>query len=212
MFHKEKLKADGSFDKDKCRIVLLSNLRDPNSIGDSFSPTVNTISVMTQLNIAATDKNTLIAAYDFGAFLLTPVEDGVELYLRVGPELAEFWILRKPERLHYLHEDGCLYFQLERSVYGLHEAPHKFNGFLDRHLKKIGFVPSTVDKCFYIKTTNDDKIMLSAHVDDMLLTFPRKTGEDGSKRQCNRFSSSVNTRISLILEYRSSESGMGTSH
>ena len=73
MFHKEKYKADGSFDKDKCRIVLLSNLRDPNMIGDSFSSTVNTISVMTQLNVATMDKNTIIAAY--GAFLLTPVEE-----------------------------------------------------------------------------------------------------------------------------------------
>jgi len=172
MFHKEKFKADGSFDKDKCRIVLLSNQRDPDRIGDSHSPTVNPISVMTQINLACTRKH-LIAAYDIkGAFLLTPMEEGVELYLRVGPELAEFWIMRKPERIPYLHNDGCLYFKLERYVYGLHEAPNKFNGYLDSHLKKIGFNPSKTDKYFYTKDTEEGKIMLSDHVDDMLLTFP----------------------------------------
>ena len=188
MFHKEKFKANGSFDKDKCRIVLLSNLRDPNSIGDSFSPTVNPISVMTQLNVAATNKKTVTAAYDIkGAFLLTPVEEGVELYLRVGPELAEFWIARKPERIEFLHEDGCLYFKLDRYVYGLHEAPNKFNGFLDEHLKKIGFVPSTVDKCFYIKETDEGKIMLSDHVDDMLLTFPSIAWRKWFEEAMNKF-------------------------
>jgi hypothetical protein len=46
MFHVEKYKSDGSFDNDKCRMVLLSNLRDPDTIGESTSPTVNPISFM----------------------------------------------------------------------------------------------------------------------------------------------------------------------
>ena len=100
------------------------------------------------------------------------LEEGVELYLRVGPELAEFWCMRYPKRIACLHTDGCLYFKLERYVYGLHEAPNKFNGFLDSHLKKIGFNPSKADKCFYTKDTEEGKIMLSDHVDDMLVTFP----------------------------------------
>jgi hypothetical protein len=49
IFHKGyKFKADGQFDKDKCRLVLLSNLRDPDTIGETLCPTVNPISVMTQ--------------------------------------------------------------------------------------------------------------------------------------------------------------------
>jgi hypothetical protein len=188
MFHKEKFKADGSFDKDKCRIVLLSNQRDPNTIGDSHSPTVNPTSVMTQLNLACTAKGTLIAAYDIkGAFLLTPVDQGVELYLRIGPELTEFWCARYPSRIDYIHEDGCLYFKLERYVYGLHEAPNKFNGFLDGHLKKIGFTPSRADKCFYIKETEEGKIMLSDHVDDMLATFPSVKWRDWFEEEMKPF-------------------------
>ena len=62
MFHKEKFKADGGFDKDKCRLVLLSNLRDRETIGYSYSFAVNPISVMTQLNLAAVRKNTRVSA------------------------------------------------------------------------------------------------------------------------------------------------------
>ncbi len=39
LFYKEKYKSDGTFDKDKCRIVALSHLRDPYTIGETFSPT-----------------------------------------------------------------------------------------------------------------------------------------------------------------------------
>jgi len=53
MFYLEKFKADGTFEKDKTRIVLLSNRRDPSKIGETNCPTVNPISVMTQLNLAA---------------------------------------------------------------------------------------------------------------------------------------------------------------
>ena len=160
MFHKEKFKADGS---------------------------LNPISVMTQINLACTKKS-LIAAYDIkGAFFLTPVEEGVELYLRVGPELTEFWCARHPERISYLHSDGCLYFKLERYVYGLHEAPNKFNGFLDSHLKKLGFQPSKADKCFYTRDTKEGKIMLSDHVDDMLVTFPTKQWRDWFEKKMKPF-------------------------
>ena len=66
MFHREKFKADGTFEKDKTRIVLLSNRRDPSTIGETHCPTVNPISVMTQLNLAAVEHS-LIAAYLYAA-------------------------------------------------------------------------------------------------------------------------------------------------
>ena len=60
IFHREKFKADGTFEKDKTRIVLLSNRRDPSKIGETHCQTVNLI---TQLHLAAVEKG-LISAYD----------------------------------------------------------------------------------------------------------------------------------------------------
>jgi hypothetical protein len=173
MFHKEKFKADGSFDKDKMRLVLLSNLRDPDTIGDSFSPTVNPISVMTQLNLAAVRKETVIAAYDIkGAFLLTPMQPGVRMFIRVSPDVTMHWLARYPKRSKWLEGDGCLYFELNRYVYGLHEASNQFNGLLDKILKQSGFNALRADSCMYLKWTRDGELLLSLHVDDMLLTAP----------------------------------------
>ena len=172
MFHKEKYK-DGVFDKDKFRLVLLSNLRDPNSIGDSICPTVNPISVMTQLNLAAVSPETVIAAYDIkGAFLMTPMKPDVRMYIRVSPDVVQHWIRHRPERAHMVEADGCLYFQLERYVYGLHESSREFNDMLDKRLKSIGFQPSKADPCLYIKKVPGGRIIVSTHVDDMLLTAP----------------------------------------
>jgi hypothetical protein len=173
MFHKEKFKADGTFDKDKMRLVLLSNLRDPDTIGDSFSPTVNPISVMTQLNLAAANKGTVISAYDIkGAFLLTPMKPGVRMFIKVNPDVAEHWISRCPHRVKWLQNDGCLYFELNRYVYGLHEASTEFNNLIDKQLQENGFMPTKADRCLYTKHTEDGLIILSIHVDDMLLTCP----------------------------------------
>ena len=135
MFHKEKFKADGSFDKDKMRLLLLSNKRDPNNIEESVCPTVNPISVMTQLNLAAVQKEAKISAYDIKqAFLLTPIKKGVRIFILVNPDVTEHWFMYYPKRVKWLQDNGCLYFELNRYVYGLHEVSHEFNSFLDRFL------------------------------------------------------------------------------
>jgi hypothetical protein len=173
LFYKEKYKSDGTFDKDKCRIVALSHLRDPNTIGETFSPTVNGISVFIMLQISANDHKRKLSAYDIkGAFLKTPIGKEFHYYIKVPPDLAKYWILRFPHRAIMISEDGCLYFKLNNWLYGFHESPHFFNSMLDKDLKNLGFNPTESDKCLYIKHTINGIIYLSLHVDDMLLSFP----------------------------------------
>ena len=109
MFIKDKFKANGTFDKTKARLVVNGDRKHPDTIGETFSPTVNPISVFTQLNLTAC-ADAELAAYDIkGAFLLTPVTDGKLIYLRIPPEVAEHWIRLYPQRAKYLAKDGCLY-------------------------------------------------------------------------------------------------------
>ena len=186
MFHKEKFKADGTFDKDKTRLVLLSNQRDEESIGDTYCPTVNSISVMTQLNLAAMDKNITISAYDIkGAFLLAEMKDR-RMFMRVGPEVAKYWIQRMPERRKFLHADGCLYFELNRYVYGLHEAPRAFNSLLDKTLQDMGLHPTKADTCVYTKKWKKGKVIVSVHVDDMLVTTPEVEARNWFEREVRK--------------------------
>jgi hypothetical protein len=125
------------------RLVLLSNLRDPDTIGDSYSPIVNPISVLTQLNIAAVKRGILISAYDIkSAFLMTPIPEGTRMYIRITPDIAKRWIERYSKRVKMIHTDGCIYFELKRFVYGLHEASNQFHSLLDKILREDDFIPS----------------------------------------------------------------------
>jgi len=169
-FLKDKFKADGSFDKSKCRLVANGGDVDLSNIGETFSPTVNPISVMTQLNIAAVE-DAEIAAYDIkGAFLITPIMIGQRIFVRLSGEMVSYWLELYPDRADYLHDDGCLYFELNKYIYGLPESPHEFNNLLDKRLRSIGLVPTRSDKCMYTMQTQDGRIIVSAHVDDMLVT------------------------------------------
>lgn len=74
IFHTEKLKSDGSHDKFKCRLVTLSQHRNRDSIGETFSPTVNPVSLFIQLQEAVVKTNVWMTSYDIKlAFLMTPV-------------------------------------------------------------------------------------------------------------------------------------------
>jgi len=169
-FMKDKFKADGTFDKSKCRLVANGGDVDLTNIGETFSPTVNPISVMTQLNIAAAE-DAEIAAYDIkGAFLITPIVIGKRIFVRLSGEMVSYWLELYPDRAMYLHDDGCLYFELNKYIYGLPESPHEFNHLLDKRLRNIGLVPTRSDKCMYTLQTEDGRIIVSTHVDDMLVT------------------------------------------
>ena len=170
MLHKEKFKADGTFEKDKTRIVLLSNRRDSSTIGETHYPTVNPITVMTQLNLAAAERG-LISAYDIkGAFLLTPMRNGKQMFIKISGEVLKYWLERYPERRKWLHSDGSLHIEIQRYVYDLHEAPHEFNHLLDKTLKELDFLSIPADPCAYVKKVSDCHVRLSVHVDDILMT------------------------------------------
>lgn len=171
LMYTQKFKSDGSFDKDKARIVTLSQHRDPTTIGETFAPTVNPLSLMTQIQEAATNSDIWMCSYDIRhAFLMTPIKPPNRYFIRVPPDVVKYWVSFYPERKAFIHADGHLYFELNVYLYGLQESPHYFNAMLDDDLKRMGFVPTTGDRCFYVKFTKDGWIKISTHVDDQFVT------------------------------------------
>jgi len=94
------------------------------------------------------------------------------MFIKISGEVLTYWLQRYPERKKWLHTDGCLYFEIQRYVYGLHEAPHEFNHLLDKTLKELGFLCNPADPCAYVKKVSDGHVRLSVHVDDILMTCP----------------------------------------
>jgi hypothetical protein len=150
LFTKENLKADGSFDKDKARIVPLSQHRDTSSLGNTYSPTVNPLSVMLLLQLAAKLHTCPLTSYDVkGAFLMTPIPSSKQLYVKVNGDLLAFMVKRNPKLTSFIHQDGFLYFLLHRYLYGLHESPQAFNEMLDNGSARIR-LPTHQKRSLYV--------------------------------------------------------------
>ena len=154
-------------------MVARGDMGDPDMVGETFAPTVNPITVKTQLNLAAVNKNAVLAAYDIkSAFLLASIRQGKRIFVKVPKDIVQIWLKMSPEKEKFIHADGSLYCELDKYLYGLQESPHEFNKHLDSCLKKHGSKPTKADACFYTKKCNDGLITISVHVDDMLAVFP----------------------------------------
>jgi hypothetical protein len=172
MFLKFKYKADGLFDKVKARLVANGDEQDFETIEETYAPTVNPISVFTQLAVTV-HRKMYVSAHDVKkAFLLKEITNGKRIIAKIGPEETKLWLMVYPELQPLVAPDGCLYFLLLAYMYGLAEAPNQFNGLADEKIKALGFESSRADPCLYIKKVKEGIIMLSLHVDDMLLSAP----------------------------------------
>jgi hypothetical protein len=174
MFIKEKIKPDGTFDKTKGRHVLNGDRQNPAFVGETKSPTVNPISVKIQLNLCASEEASTLTSMDFpSAFLIPKIAEDKVVIMLIPKQLVSFWLKLYPSLRSYVSQkNGCLYVRLKKWLYGSKEAPKAFHDYLDKYLKSIGFKPTPLDKCFYSKPSKDGIILISVHVDDLLLTTP----------------------------------------
>jgi hypothetical protein len=65
--------------------------------------------------------------------------------------------------------DSTKVCRLEKSIYGLVQAPRLWNLELSRELKKIGFNASIADPCLFWKWNGANVIIVGVYVDDLLI-------------------------------------------
>jgi hypothetical protein len=148
-------------------------MRDTSNIGQTYSPTVNPISLFILLAIAATLVKHSISAYDVkGAFLNSSVPEDIFVYVRVDAELSKLFIELFPFLEEFLNPDGTLTFRLKKYLYGLQESPLAWNKCLHQKLDQMKFRRSIADPCAYTRNHKDGTFYLTVHVDDMLLASP----------------------------------------
>jgi len=133
-----KIKDDGTY---KIRWVALGNLDDYD--GDTFAPTASK-KVVWLIFAVALLLGLTFQWYDIG-----------------GAFMAE-----KPTRVVYVEIDKEVYI-LQKSLYGLTDAPKVFNDGLVEHLVQGGYVQSKWDKCLFVKWKSATTyIYIVLHVDD----------------------------------------------
>jgi hypothetical protein len=169
MFLKDKFKL-GEFERTKARLVVGGDYVTQQVAGETASPTVNPITVMMMINIAATEGME-ISCHDIkGAFLLSELDPSdPDMYIRLDGQLAGILGEMRPQLVKFKDNRGQMYLKLMKYLYGLPQASQRFNKFLDARLKYLGFTPVAGDPCAYVRGKGADRVLLCIHVDDLLV-------------------------------------------
>ena len=208
MFLDDKYLSTGEFEKRKARLVMNGEQQHPKLVGETRAPTVNPISVQTAIARAATLLGSSIETADVvQAFLLTPMNKSKgRTFVRIRKgKLVDIMIALFPELRAFLAPDGSLLFELDSYVYGLKAAAAEFNGLIDKVFRELGFHPTEVDQCLYVKNTKYGIHTLSTHVDDVLSVAPNQKLQDqfmdqfGKKLKIKRHGGNVLSYIGLTI-------------
>ena len=146
--------------KAKSRLVVLGYMDPALETIPRDSPTLGRQSRMLLLQLIASMRWTLTSFDIKAAFLQGKTQEGRKIGLEPVPELARAMRLKENEI--------C---RLEKSAYGLIDAPFLWFKELDRVLRQLSFVPSPFDPCVYLLYKENSKTpsgVIGMHVDDGL--------------------------------------------
>ena len=152
---KKKMKADGSIDKYKARLVVKGyNKKEGLDYFDTYSPVTRISSICMLIFVAAIHN---LEIHQMGvkiAFLNGDLDE--EIYM----EQPEGFIVPSQEKKVY---------QLVKSLYGLKQAPKKWHEKFDSVMITNEFKINEYDKCVYVKNTERGSVIICLYVDDMLI-------------------------------------------
>ena len=152
---KRKTGPDGSITSYKARLVAQGfSQKHGIDYDQTFSPVVRFESVRTLLALAAQHNLQLHQMDVSSAFLNGEISE--ELYL-VQPEGFE------------THGKEDYYCRLNKSIYGLKQAPKCWNSSLDNFLKELKFKQSSSDSCIYVNNENSVPCYIAVYVDDIII-------------------------------------------
>ena len=110
MFLKDKYISSGDFERVKARLVVGGDYVEPAGIGETSSPTVNPVTVMMMINIAAVEGME-ISCHDIKGTFLVPEIDRKEeaMYIRLDPAVASVMCEMRPVMKGFVDKKGRIY-------------------------------------------------------------------------------------------------------
>ncbi|GJR67773.1 retrotransposon protein, putative, ty1-copia subclass [Tanacetum coccineum] len=152
---KNKMKADGTIDKYKARLVIKGyRQREGLYYFDSYSPVTRITSIRMVLAIAALKKLEVHQMDVKTEFLNGDLEE--EIYMN------------QPEGFIAPRQESKV-CRLVKSLYGLKQAPKQWHQKFDHTMLESGFKINECDKCVYVKDTSIGYVILCLYVDDMII-------------------------------------------
>ncbi|CAI7883349.1 unnamed protein product [Closterium sp. NIES-53] len=147
-----KTKADGTIDKFKARWVVRGfDQEHGRDFTETFAPVSRHTSLRILLAVVAMKGKRLRQIDVANTFLYAPVD--AEIYVELP---------------HGSHGEPNQVCQLQKSLYGIKQAPRLWQQYLHARLTRIGFKQLPHDQGMYRLSKDDDYILLIVYVDDLL--------------------------------------------
>ena len=139
---------------------------------DTFAPTLNMTSLRTLITVSAREGMYIEMMDVATAFLNADID-------------ADIYVEQPPG-----YEDNTgLVCKLNKSLYGIRQAPHLWSKTLAAAIKDLGFRASTADDCVFVMDDSKyGKAYLAVYVDDLVLASKSRQLMDNVQDQlCSRF-------------------------
>jgi len=154
--YKKKLKSDGTVERYKARLVAQGFAqREGIDYNETFAPVVR-YKTLRILMVIAANLNLELHQLDVETAFL-------------NASIKEVVYMKQPKG----YEKGNLVCKLNRTIYGIKQAPHEWNNELNSFIViELGFSRCKSDTCVYVKRSKNDKIfILTIFVDDIIAAF-----------------------------------------
>ena len=154
--YRTKLNVDNSINKHKARLVVKGYAQIFGvDYSDTFAPVARLDTIRLLLAISA-QKGWKVFQLDVkSAFLNGVLQE--EIYVKQ----PDGFVIQGVEDKVYL---------LQKALYGLKQAPRAWYSRIDEHLLNLGFVKSLSEATLYVKLKDNDVLIVSLYVDDLLVT------------------------------------------
>ena len=167
--YRTKFNADGSINKHKARLVVKGYAQMVGvDFSETFAPVARLDTIRILLALAAQNGWTIHQMDVKFAFLNGYLEE--EIFV----EQPEGFVIQGEEEKVYL---------LKKALYGLKQAPRVWYNRIDAHLLDLGFTKSLSEFTLYLRKINDELLVVSLYVDDLLVTGSNMEQIDVFKRE-----------------------------
>jgi hypothetical protein len=183
----EKKDSSKNIIQDKGRLVVDGSVQVHDSyVTDRdtlYSANISPLAMNMTLAIGAS-RNMRMATYDFkGAYTKGAKFPGSTVVAKMNREVAEMFCEIDPKFTDFVGDDGCLYLELDKAIYGLIEAAKMWNEEIVEQIKKLGFVQNPYDRGLYSGFWDGHFMILNLHVDDVKAEADCTTDEPFMKLQ-----------------------------
>ena len=152
---------------------------------ESYAPTVDPTTVRIQVCFTCHHKYTLGIIDVKNAFQNTIAPSNSRLYCTIPPTYLE-WLSKVHKEVFNFDDKYIL--QMLNSCQGTKDASSLFYKLLSKALKGYGFIRSTVDHAYFVKSLeNNRQVFASIATDDILVSFPTYNVFDDLKRYLQQY-------------------------